>query len=128
DYQLSGDWAALSGLPTHEGKLRLIKALIAHGANLNAPLAKFPPRISNSIFPAQRLLGATPFFLAAAAADRDVMQLLRAAGADVAIRARNQATPLIGASGGFLRVDYETKIPESEVLATVKSLLETGSD
>src|SRR4029077_20757157 len=39
----------------------------------------------------------------------------------------NQTTPLIGAAGGFLRVDYVSRIPDADVLATVKFLIEDAA-
>ena len=128
DYELRGEWAAIRGVPTREGKLRLIRALIAHGADLNAQLTKTPPRNASSIFPDHELVGATPFFLAAVAADAEVMRLLLAAGADPTLPTKDENVPLIAAAGGFLRVDYETSIPEAQVLDAMRWLLEIGSD
>ena len=128
DYELRGEWAALRGVPTRDGQLRLIRALIEHGADPNAQLTKSPPRNSSSIFPGQELVEATPFFLAAVAADAEVMRLLLAAGADPTIPTKDESKPLVAAAGGFLRVDYETSIPEAQVLDAIQWLLQIGSD
>ena len=102
--------------------------MIAYGADPNAQLAKAPPRNSSSLFPNQELLGATPFFLAAVAADAEFMRLLLAAGADPTLPTKDENLPLVAAAGGFLRVDYETSIPEAQVLDAMQWLLTIGSD
>ena len=128
DYELRGEWAALRGVPTRDGQLRIIRALIEHGADPNAQLTKPPPRNSSSLFPGQELVGATPFFLAAVAADAEVMRLLLAAGADPTISTKDENEPLVAAAGGFLRIDYETSIPEAQVLDAIQGLVKMGSD
>ena len=128
DYELRGEWAALRGVPTRDGQLRIIRALIEHGADPNAQLTKPPPRNSSSLFPGQELVGATSFFLAAVAADAEVMRLLLAAGADPTIPTKDENEPLVAAAGGFLRIDYETSIPEAQVLDAIQGLVKMGSD
>jgi hypothetical protein len=124
DYRLTDEWAAVRGIPNREKKLRLIQGLIAHGAKVNARLTKSPPHIGGPPFPDDRLRGATPVFLAALSDDPEVIRLLHSAGADLSIATDNKTTPLIGATGGFLRVDYVSRIPDADVLETVKLLVE----
>ncbi len=130
DYRFTkGEWAALEGIPSREQKLRLIKALIASGANVNAVTTKAPPRYGFTQFGGQQvpLVGATPFFLAALAADSEVMRVLAVAGADPKRASKDGNTPLIVAAGRA-RVDAETRIPEPRVLEAVKTALELGVD
>lgn len=130
DYQNApGEWAALSGIPDRQQKLRLIRALLAAGANLESPLKTAPPRYGFSLFRFKQnsLTGGTPFLMAAQAADVDVMQILAAAGADVSKTAHDMTTPLILASG-LASVDAETRLTEREHLAAVELLLSRGAD
>src|SRR5947208_5056251 len=79
-------------------KIRVITALLAHGANLNARLSTAAPR-----GPGQRyrvtLTGATPFLLAAKASDVELMRLLLAHGADPNIETFDHQTALMAAAG-----------------------------
>ena len=87
------EWTALGGL-RGPAKLELVKALLTHGANPNARVVKNPPRIppANTNCPiGDSFVGATPFFLAAMAADTDVMRALVAAGADPLLMASDPA-------------------------------------
>ena len=74
------EWRALGGVPA--GKLDLIGALLAHGANPNARLVKPPPQVGFNASVLSSLGGATPFWLAAMAADVEVLRVLAANGAD----------------------------------------------
>ena len=79
-------------------KIRVITALLAHGANINARLSTEEPR-----GPGQRyrvtLTGATPFLLAAKASDVELMRLLLAHGADPNIETFDHQTALMAAAG-----------------------------
>jgi ankyrin repeat protein len=63
---------------------RMVTALLAHGANANAPLSTWTPtrRSSRDWNFAPELVGATPFWLAARFNQPDVMRLLLNHGAD----------------------------------------------
>jgi ankyrin repeat protein len=128
DYQNApGEWAALAGIPDHADKIRLIKALIAHGADRNARVTKDLPRYGFTIFKRAYLRGATPFYLAAVAGDAEIMRLLVDSGADPSIPAQDKTTPLVVAAG-LLVNDNESVIPEGDHLAAVKLAVELGSD
>ena len=130
DYKFtSGEWVALIGIPSREEKLRLLKSLIAHGADVNARAKTSPPRFGYTLFHVQQsdLSGATPFFLAAIVADTEVMRLLLGAGADPRIVLSDGTTPLMMAAGRG-RVDSETQVPESHALEAVKLLLDVGAE
>ena len=85
---------AMSGIPERQAKLQLVKALLAHGANPNARMTQRPPGFAGGYTDAA---GATPFLLAAATADIEMMRLLLAAGADPAADDEEQHD---GADGG----------------------------
>src|SRR5262249_44737223 len=111
----SGEWAAMSGIPSREGKLALIKALLAHGADVNARLKKNVPRYGFTRFKSNYVMGGTPFLLASVVADVPVMQLLLAAGANPRMYASDGTTPLIVAAG-MARQDNESSVPEDDRL------------
>ncbi len=69
----------MSGIPNRQAKLQLVKALLARGANPNGRMTKRPPGFVGGYDDAA---GATPFLLASAAADVEMMKILLAAGAD----------------------------------------------
>jgi len=81
--------AAKAGFtPLHEAIMRrdekMVGALLAHGANANAPLQTWTPtrRSSEDFNFAPELVGATPFWLAARFSEPGVMRLLLKHGAD----------------------------------------------
>ena len=79
----------------------LVRALLAHGADPNARLARGTPvrRWSHDFAFMDRWVGATPFWLAAHFLETGMMRLLAAAGADPLAPSRNGTTPLMAAAG-----------------------------
>jgi ankyrin repeat protein len=124
--ELEKEWSVLAGVPTFEAKADLIKALLSHGADIDAVIKRPPPRFGGSIFPAKYLMGATPFYLAAVSSDVPVMRLLLAEGADPMMGANDGTTPLIAVA--LARVDSETMIPEPRLVATMQLCMELGHD
>ena len=120
------EWSTLGGL--QRGKLDLVKALLAHGANPNARLEKAPPLFgfSSGRFKV-KLVGGTPFLLAALAGDVRVMRALAANGADPRRRTIGNTTPLMVAAG-IGRVPFESSVTESSTLEAVKLVLDLGGD
>jgi uncharacterized protein len=114
----------MSGIPDRDGKLRLVKALLAHGANANARMTRRPPGFAGGYTDAP---GATPFLLAAAAVDLDLMRLLLSAGADPALATKSNTTPLMAAAG-VNRPLGENPATEGQVLEVVRFLLDLGAD
>jgi ankyrin repeat protein len=112
----------LSGL--QHGKLELVRALLAHGADPNARLRKAPPRYGYLDL-RLNLAGATPFFLAAMAADREVMQLLVDRGGDPLIATDEHTTPLMAAAG-VGRTEGVSPVTESGAIEAVKLTLQLG--
>jgi len=108
---------------------KLVKALLAHGANPNVQIAKDFPPYSRSPYALQtRLVGVTPFLLAAAAADVDLMRVLLAGGADPHIKAKDGATALMMAGGVGRIDDRETNQDYANALEAAKLALMLGDD
>jgi uncharacterized protein len=115
---------AMSGIPDRSAKLQLVKALLAHGANPNAPMTQRPPGFAGGY---NDSVGATPFLLAAATADIEMMRVLLAAGADPSLTTKSNATPLMAATG-MNRTLGESAVTEDQALEVVKLLLQLGGD
>jgi ankyrin repeat protein len=105
-----------------------VKSLVEHGADPNARLAVNLPRERNSYRPTIKTSGATPFLLAAAAGEADMMRLLAAAGADPLLATEDDnTTPLMAAAGGLW---LEDRTPEEErrALEAVRTAVELGAN
>jgi ankyrin repeat protein len=78
----------------------LVRTLLAHGANPNAPLTNGTPirRSGQDLELPIDLMGATPFMLAAKFADVDILRAL-AGKADPRLPMKNGTTPLMAAAG-----------------------------
>jgi uncharacterized protein len=126
------EWSSFGGLRGPE-RLAFVKTLIAHGANVNARMARglsFGLTVKQYMCSSDTrcsLAGATPFLLAAWANDLDVMRELVAHGADPSLTTMDGTTPLMVAAG----VGHEpgiTRSTESGGLAAVKLCLELGAN
>ncbi len=104
--------------------LEFVRKLAAKGADLNARMTR---RISVGM---TRLntLGATPFMLAARAADAELMRTLAELGADPLLPNADRSTPLMAAAGLGTRSPGEDAGTESEVLEAVRVALDLGAD
>ena len=108
-------------------RIRVIKALLAHGADVNGRISMEEPRWSGARY-RRHLAGATAFLLAAKAADVEVMRLLLAHGADPTIGTEENITPLMAAAG-IAWASNQDRASESQVLDAVKLLVEEkGAD
>ena len=114
----------MSGIPQRQAKLKLVNALLARGANPNVPMTQRPPGFAGGH---TDVIGATPFLLASAAADIEIMRLLVAAGADPKIPTKSRMTA-IAAATGVNRVQGESSVTEAQALEAVKFLIELGVD
>ena len=86
---------AMSGIPDRQAKLRLVRALLARGADANARMAKRPGFVGGY----DDAAGATPFLLASSAADVEMMRILLTAGADPRLISESKTTAVMAASG-----------------------------
>jgi ankyrin repeat protein len=125
---VTGEWGHFLGL--REGRMELIRALLARGADVNARTRRSPPRFGSGgsgAFPGGRLVGVTPFYIAANVAEVELMRLLLAAGADPAIPNADETTALIAAAGATRR-DDTSRIPEPRFLEATKLCHSLGLD
>jgi ankyrin repeat protein len=106
----------------HIDRLRIIKALLAHGADVNGRISMEEPRWSGARY-RRHLAGATPLLFAAKSADVEVMRLLLANGADPTIDTEEHITPLMAAAG-IAWASNQDRASESQVLQAVKLLVE----
>jgi ankyrin repeat protein len=110
--------------------LDLMKALVRHGAKVNAQLRT--PALYRAHTPGDGNLGegSTPLMRAARNADAPAMRLLLASGADASLRQKNGTTALMLAAGlghglGVFAKEYAT---EPAMLEAVKILVEQHVD
>jgi ankyrin repeat protein len=103
---------------------KLVEALLKHGANPNVQLEKGPP-LGGGGSPAA--VGATPFLLAAASPDPEVMRMLAEAGADAKMPTNTGLTPLMVAAGLARGQDF-TEDEKGLSLQAVQIALELGND
>lgn len=114
-------------ISVHFDRLRVIKSLLAHGADVNGRNTDMEPRWSGARY-RRRLVGATAFLFAAKAADVEVMRLLLAHGADPKINTGVNITPLMAAAG-IAWASNQDRAGEEQVLEAVKLLVEElGTD
>src|SRR5947208_3889730 len=124
------------------GQINVAKALMAHGADPNAPLT-MPKRLQAVFVPYNPELqtgrlnqvGATPFLMAAKAVNTEMMQLLLSNGADPKRTTESATTAMMLAAGlgkrqvsdMFTFIRYYTW-DETRAIATIKMLLDLGAD
>jgi ankyrin repeat protein len=112
----------MSGIPDRQAKLRLVRALLAHGANVNARMTKRPPSFATGYTDA---VGATPLLLAASVDDLEMMRILIEAGADPKIPTATNATAIMAATGLNHGIG-ESLVTEAQAKDAVKLLLDLG--
>jgi ankyrin repeat protein len=103
-------------------RLRVIKSLLAHGADVNGRITMEEPRWSGARY-RRHLAGATAFLLAAKSADVEAMRVLLAHGADPGIGTDENITPLMAAAG-IAWASNQDRASERQVLEAVKLLVE----
>ena len=105
--------------------LKLVKALLAHGADPNPGLVKSYKLTGVSTL--MDMGGATPFLLAAAADDVNAMRMLVAGGADPLLATADKTTPLMVAAG-LGRTSDRTDEEAKTALEAVQLAVELGAD
>ncbi|HVQ12604.1 MAG TPA: ankyrin repeat domain-containing protein [Vicinamibacterales bacterium] len=118
---------AMSGIPNRQQKIQLVKALLAKGADPNVRMTRRPPGFSGLGGGYEDAPGATPFLLASASADLEMVQLLLAGGADPTLTTDAKATPVMAASGLYRGIG-ESPITEAQALDVVRFLFGLGAD
>jgi len=114
----------MSGIPDRQAKLRLVKALLTHGADVNARMTRRQPQFATGFADA---VGATPLLLAASVRDVEMMRILLQAGADPKIPTAAKTTAIMAATGLHHGIgeSFET---EAEARDAVNLLLSLGLD
>jgi ankyrin repeat protein len=145
-----GDWSVeLAGDRTHlrpegtewdrvlplqgQARLDLAQRLLDHGADVNAK-ATSTPRLSVGTGGgggrnAGKLVGATPFWMAAQIANIPMMRLLLANGADPLFRTARNVSPLMAAAGVDSTAAYGTTgVAEKDALEAIELCMTLGDD
>lgn len=120
------EWGVFGGLTGRE-RLEMVKLLLSHGADPNARVTRNVRRYGGGGGNAGSLVGATPFLLAAMAADLDVMRTLLQAGADPTATTETKTTALMLAAG-LAHAPGITPITDAAALDAVKFTIELGND
>jgi len=107
--------------------LDVARKLIEYGADVDARIEKPLPRQGGFDNNYLRLNGATPFLVAARAADPTLMRLLLEYGADPTLSTTDNVTPLMVAAGMGYVQGQSIGAPEAR-LDAVKLLLDLGAD
>lgn len=108
-------------------RIRVIEALLAHGADVNGRNTQEEPRWSGARY-RRHMTGATALMLAAKAADVEVMRVLLAHGADPTINTVDNTTTLMAAAG-ISWASNQDRASEAQVLEAVRLLVEEqGAD
>ena len=105
--------------------LDMARLLIEHGADPNLPQEREPRDGNRNMLDRT---GATPFLLAAKAADVPMMRLLADMGADPSISTANGATAMMAAAGVGIWKIGENPGTNEEALAAVTLAWELGND
>ena len=103
-------------------RLRVVRALLDHGADVNGRNSMEEPRWSGARY-RRHMTGATAFMLAAKSADVEVLRLLLEYGADPTIDTEDGITPLMAAAG-ISWASNQDRASEAQVLEAVRMLVE----
>jgi ankyrin len=124
------DWTAMPNRTTDDPlpAFDVVKAIVDHGAKVDAPLSRSLTVRSGMDFGDTTLgAGATPLMRAARAGDHAVIRLLLERGADPKLTTRDGTNALMFAAGVGYR-DKNTRGSESDALESVKVLMAAGLD
>jgi len=112
----------MAGIPDRQAKLKLVRALLARGANANARITRPRPAFAGGY---TDVVGATPFLLASSVDDVEMMRLLLTAGADPKLVTATNTTAVMAAAGLNHAVG-ESAVTERQALEAVRLLLDLG--
>jgi len=112
----------MAGIPDRAAKLRLVKSLLAHGANPNARMTRPKPAFAGGFTDAP---GATPFLLASSVDDIEMMRILLDAGADPKLMTGTNTTAIMAAAALNHPVG-ESAVTEKQAIEAVRFLLDLG--
>jgi ankyrin repeat protein len=124
----TGDFGSNNPPPQGSGNmtsLEFVRKLVAKGADVNAraTVRRLPLGASGLNY-----LGATPFLVAARAADVALMQLLIELGADPLAANADGTTPLMAAAGVGCSLPGEEPGTDAEAVEAVRTMLKLGDD
>lgn len=127
---VSSSTATTNGVD-RDAALQVIAMLLEKGADANARIEHFPPRMGGHAFNMSYVptIGETAFYRAALNNDLPLMRLLLGHGADPMLGTRHGTSPLMAAAGvGWVRA--QTFVPGGEAahLEAVELLVELGGD
>ncbi len=105
------------------GSLDMVRALVEHGADINARLKK-----GGGGGGKLNLKGATPFLMASQTADLPLLKLLKELGADETIPNADGVNPLLAAAGVGIHAPGEEAAQVEDSINAVAYLLELGAD
>jgi uncharacterized protein len=112
----------MAGISDRGAKLRLVRALLAHGANPNTRITRAKPAFAGGY---TDVVGATPFLLASSVDDVEMMRILLGAGADPKFMTATHTTALMAAAALNHNVG-ESAVTEQQAMEAVKFLLSLG--
>ena len=124
------DWSTLPNRPLEDPlpSLEIVKALLARGAKVDAPLKRaLPGRSGMDAGDTSLGDGTTPLMRAARSGDHQVIRMLLEKGADPKLATRDGSTALLFAAGVGYR-DKNTRGSEADALESVKVLMAAGLD
>ena len=126
--QVYGFTDPMGGIPNRQQKMRTREVAALRTARIRTSrMTRRPPGFQGLGGGYEDAPGATPFLLASAADDLEMMRLLHAAGADPRLVTDTKATAVMAASG-LNRGIGESPITEAQALDAVKFLFELGAD
>ncbi|HVY32926.1 MAG TPA: ankyrin repeat domain-containing protein [Caulobacteraceae bacterium] len=127
DANAAGSGYTALHIASARGDIALVRALLAHGADPNARVQRGSPskRIRSGHALDQRMIGATPFVLAAYSGQLETMKLLAAHGADPSIPLQDGRTGLMALGGQSTTEGPD--LPPARMAEVVKLAVQLGA-